>query len=102
MTRTFCAVLDGPGVDALLAPVGEIFAKARHWAYREIHVRKRPVAEVKKEAQALFGITARQFNGVRFDLDQAVNGWKGTAEHRVQSLKDAIEATGEKIAALGR
>jgi hypothetical protein len=60
------------------------------------------VAEVKKDALPRFGITARQFNGVRFDLDQAVNGWRGTARYRVQNLKDAVEATVERIPVLGR
>ena len=102
MTRTFCTLVLDPAADAALAPMGELFAKARHWAYREIHVRGRSVGDVKKDAQVHFRITARQFNGIRFDLDQAVNGWRGTAEYRVQSLKDAVEATVERIAALGR
>jgi hypothetical protein len=102
LTRTFCTFIADPAADAMLAPVGELFAKVRHWAYREIHVRGRAVAEVKKDALTRFGITARQFNGIRFDLDQAVNSWRGTAEYRVTSLRDAVEATTEKIAALGR
>lgn len=30
VTRTFCGVLLDPTADAVLAPVGEIFAKVRH------------------------------------------------------------------------
>ncbi|URD38171.1 hypothetical protein M6G65_06820 [Methylobacterium tardum] len=102
MTRTFCTVVLDPAADAVLAPVGELFARARHWCYREIHLRGRSVASVKKDALPRFGITARQFNGIRFELDQAVNAWRGTARYRVQFLKDAIEATRERIEALGR
>jgi len=77
-------------------------ARARHWSYKQIHVLGRSVTEVKKEAQRKFGITARQFNGVRFDLDQAVNAWRGTAEFQIQHLKDSIEATIEQISAPDR
>jgi hypothetical protein len=65
-------------------------------------VLERSVTEVKKAAQRKFGITARQFNGVHFDLDQAVNAWRGTAEFQVQHLKASIEATIEQISALNR
>ncbi len=102
MSRTFCTVISDPHADSLLAPYGELMARMRHWSFKEIHVLGREVADVKKEAQLRFGVTARQFNGVRFDLDQAVNGWKGTLVFRIQTLKDSIEATVDRIAALGR
>jgi IS605 OrfB family transposase len=102
MTRTFCAVIEDERADALLSPYGEVMARARHWSFKQIHALGRDVTSVKKEAQRKFGLTARQFNGVRFDLDQAVNAWRGTAKFRVTNLKDSIEATVERIAGLGR
>lgn len=102
MTRTFCAVIEDDRADALLSPYGEVMARARHWSFKQIHVLGRPIGDVKKDAQRRFGLTARQFNGVRFDLDQAVNAWRGAATFRVTHLKDSIEATVERIAALGR
>jgi hypothetical protein len=102
VTRTFCAVIEDKQAHAVLWPYGETMASARHWSYKQIHVLGRVVAEVKKEAQRKFGLTARQFNGVRFDLDQAVNAWEGTAKFQVQNLKDAIEATVERIAVFER
>ena len=102
MTRTFCTIIQDPTADAVLSPVGEIFGRARHWSFKQIHVLGRPVAAVKKEAQARFGITARHFNGLRFDLDQAVHGWSGTVQYRIQQLKDAIEGTAKRIETLGR
>jgi hypothetical protein len=88
MTRTFCAVIEDERADALLSPYGEVMARARHWSFKQIHTLGRDVTSVKKEAQRKFGLTARQFNGVRFDLDQAVNAWRGTAKFRVTNLKD--------------
>jgi IS605 OrfB family transposase len=76
--------------------------RATRWAFREIHVKGRRVAAVKKEAQRRFGLTARQFNGVRFDLEQAVGAWRGTLEHRISTLADRIGEVGEKIAATKR
>jgi IS605 OrfB family transposase len=102
MSRTFCTVISDPQAESLLAPYGELMARVRHWSFKQVHVLGRSVSEVKKEAQLRFGVTARQFNGVRFDLDQAVNGWKGTLAFRIQTLKDSIEATVERIAALER
>jgi hypothetical protein len=60
-------------------------ARSRHWSYKQIHVLNRPLAEVK------FELTARQFNGVRVDLDQAVNAWQRTTKFGIQQLKGSIE-----------
>ena len=102
MTRSFCTVIDDPAADSVLWPYGEVMARARHWCFKQICVLGRRVAEVKAEALRKFGITARQFNGIRFELDQAVKGWRGTLEFRIRGLKDSIEATSERIARLER
>jgi IS605 OrfB family transposase len=102
LSRTFCTIITDPAADAVLAPYGELWARIRHWSFKQIHVLQRPVADVKREALHRFHITARQFNGIRVDLDQAVNGAKGTAAFTVQRLKDSIEATEARIATLGR
>ncbi|WP_176849896.1 hypothetical protein [Belnapia rosea] len=39
---------------------------------------------------------------MRFDLDHAVEGWRGTVEFRIQTLQGAIEGTELRIATLGR
>ncbi len=102
--RTFCTVLRhvDPLGDAMLRAQGGVFARLRHWAFREIHCRKVPVADAKRDALLRFGVTGRMFNGVRFDLDQAVNGWRKGLEWRVGNIKDQIEATQERIASLLR
>ena len=102
MSRTFCTVIDDERANAVLHPYGETMAAARHWSFKQIHVLGHDVAAVKKEALRKFGLTARQFNGVRYDLDQAVNASEGTAKFQVRNLKDSIEATVERIAALER
>jgi chromosome segregation ATPase len=100
--RTFCTEIRDVGADALLSPYGEVFGQASRWAFREIRSKGRPIAAVKKEAQRRFGLTARQFNGLRFDLDQAVGAWRGTLEHRISLLSDRAEKIQEKIVAIQR
>lgn len=100
--RTFCTTISDPGADAPLSPFGEVFGRATRWAFREIHIRGRAVAAVKREAQARFGITARIFNGVRFDLDQAVGAWRGTVEQRISMLSDRIDRLDQQLAAIRR
>ena len=99
MSVTFCTVIRDLQADAVLTLVGAEFAKVRHWAFKQIHVLKREVKDVKRESQVKFGITARHFNGIRYELDQAVNAWSGGLEYRIQTLQDSIEKTQEKIAA---
>ncbi len=102
--RTFCTVLRhvDPLGDAMLRAEGEILARLRHWAFREIHCRKVSVADTKRDALLRFGVTGRMFNGVRFDLDQAVNGWRKGLEWRIGNIRDQVEATEERIASLLR
>jgi hypothetical protein len=100
--RTFCTRIRDAGAEEVLAPYAEVFGRATRWSFREIHVRKQPLAAVKREAQRKFGITARQFNGVRFDLDQAVGAWKGTLDHRIATLSERIERVQEGIAGIER
>ncbi len=102
--RTFCTVLRhvDPIGDAMLRTQGGVLARLRHWAFREIHCRKVSVADAKRDALLRFGVTGRMFNGVRFDLDQAVNSWRKGLAWRIGNIKDQIEATQERIASLLR
>lgn len=102
MSRTFCALVRDPLADAVLAPFGAIMARARHWQFRELHIRGRAKLTVRKAAQARFGLTKRHALANEFDLDQAVNTWRGTLEHRRQSLSDRLEAVGDRVARLDR
>jgi IS605 OrfB family transposase len=100
--RTFCTVIRDARAEETLAPWGELNGRLLPWAFREIHVRGRRVGEVKKQAQAEFGVTARQFNGIRYDLDQQVAAWKGTLRHRESTLADRVERMEGLVAAWDR
>ncbi|CAH2603355.1 transposase [Rhodovastum atsumiense] len=102
MSRTFCAIIRDGRADSVLAPFGELMGKAIRAAFKEIHILQRPAGDVQKELMAEFGLTRRHLYGARTDAAQAANAWKGTCDFRATQLRDAIEATEERIAALGR
>jgi IS605 OrfB family transposase len=102
MTRTFCTVIRDTDAEAVLGPWACHMAAVRHWAFKERYVRGRPLKDVKREAIARFDISARQFNGVRFDLDQAVNAWRGQIDHRVKDLADQVKHAGTAVRRLER
>ncbi len=95
--RAFCTTITDPRAEAVLGPYAELMARVRHWSFKQLHVLQRPLKDVKSEAVRRFDVTARQFNGVRFDLDQAVNAWRGGVEFRISDAKELIEATAARI-----
>ena len=102
MMRTFCTPVRDASLSATLDAVARVLAPARHWCFREIHVRGRPTKDVKREALALFGITARHFNGLRFELDQAVQAWRGSVRYRISQVRDRIDAVEARIERLDK
>ncbi len=102
MSTTFCTIIRDPEAASVLWSYGAVMAKARHWSFKQIHVLGRETNVVKSEAIVKFGITARQFNGVRFELDQAVNAWKCGLEYRIQSLRESIDKTQDKVKVLSK
>jgi IS605 OrfB family transposase len=102
MTRTFCAVIRDTDAEAVLGPWACHMTAVRHWAFKQRYVRGRPLKDVKHETIARFDISARQFNGVRFDLDQAVNAWRGQVEYRVKDLADQVKHAVKAVRRLER
>ena len=102
MTRTFCTVIRDADAEEVLGPWAWHTASLRHWAFKQRYVRARPVKDVKRDAIARFGVSARQFNGIRFDLDQAVNAWRGQIDHRVKDLADHVKHAGKAVSRLER
>ena len=73
-------------------------AACRHWSFKRIHVLKHERNDVKRDALVRFGLTARQFNSIHFDLDQAVSVWRGTLKHRRGQLLDKVASVKNAIA----
>jgi IS605 OrfB family transposase len=98
--RTLCTLIKDPAADTVLAPYAELLSHARHWAFKEIHILHRPVAEVKKEAIVNFGLTARQFNGLNTQLEQAVESWREGLKFQIANLGERLKALPKTIAIL--
>jgi IS605 OrfB family transposase len=73
--------------EALLA-MAETFASARGALFKLYKVDQHPLGECKRQITSRFNLSSRQFNGVRFDVDQACNTWSGTLDYRITFLKD--------------
>ena len=99
---TYCGIIRDPRCDDVLVPMGWVLSRARHWVFLQVHVLGRTPGKVKPEALRLFGITSRQFDGVRIDVDQAVNAWRGTLEWRISDVADRIEGTEDRLRRLAR
>jgi hypothetical protein len=98
--RTLCTLIKDPAADTVLGPYAELLSQARHWAFKEIHILHRAVTEVKKEVIVSFGLTARQFNGLNVQLEQAVECWREGLKFQVANLSDRIKALPKTIAIL--
>jgi IS605 OrfB family transposase len=98
--RTLCTLIKDPAADTVLAPYAELLSQARHWAFKEIHLLHRSVAEVKKEVIVNFGLTARQFNGLNVQLEQTVECWREGLKYQIANVAERIKALPKTIAIL--
>jgi IS605 OrfB family transposase len=98
--RTLCTLVRDPLADEILAPYAALLAPARHWAFKELYILEEPVEQVKRECISRFGITARQFNGIRFQLEQAVEAWREGLKYRIGDTSDRIKGLVKKISGL--
>ena len=73
-----------------MGPYAALMSRALHWQFREIHIRQRPVLDVRKEAQATFGLTKRQALGNEFDLAQTVEAWRDGMKYRMAQMGDRL------------
>lgn len=69
-------------------------ARARHRLFKRWIVQGETLAAVKRDLLRTVGISSRQFNAVRFEVQQEVAAWRGRttylksqAEHRVRDLE---------------
>lgn len=95
---TFCATIRDPLADEKLNAMGGLFADVRHWTFVQLHVHRCELKDVKADAIRRFGITARHFNGIRFDLDQMVAAERGVSAFLVMQREEAIRSLSQRVA----
>jgi IS605 OrfB family transposase len=87
-----------------LMDLSEQLAHARHALFKRWKVQGENLGEAKRAIVARHRLSSRQFNGIRFDVQQAVATWTGTqqflkenAADRVAGLKDKLTQTTQAI-----
>ena len=84
----------------VLLQTGSILASARHTLFKRWKInpnKNTKLSLLKKSICEEFGLSSKQFNGIRFDVEQAVQTWSGTLIYQIQTLKNRIESQQEKI-----
>lgn len=94
---TFCASIRDPRADDKLSPMGALFAQARHDLFVALHVHHEPIARIKRRFIKEYGLTGRQFNGIRFDIDQVVASERGSSKFLLEQRHETIASLSERI-----
>jgi IS605 OrfB family transposase len=84
----------------ILLCMGKTFASARGVLFKLYKIDQHPLGECKRQIASGFNLSSRQFNGVRFDVDQICNTWSGTLDYRINFLKDKAKSQGERLKGL--
>ena len=103
MQRTYSTALPTAlpdGMDTLLERACALAGQARRAYYVARHVRGQPQTELKRQFQPRFGLNARWFNGLRFDVDAQVASAVESRKLQVDSLTTRIEKQKLKVARL--
>jgi IS605 OrfB family transposase len=85
--------------EALLA-MAETFASARGALFKLYKIEQQPLGKCKRQITSRYNLSSRQFNGVRFDVDQVCNTWSGTLDYRITFLKDKAKSQGDRLKGL--
>ncbi len=95
MTLTFHTRLKGlsPEEEKLLSDYALLMGQAERTLFT-LHQRTgKPPAAFKKEVMARFGLTARQFNAIRYELEGKIRAQKENRKERIKGLQAQIKAT---------
>jgi hypothetical protein len=97
MQATYRAKVPEEGVYPLLDAMAALYARVERSLFVDHHVRGRVLSECKREYIRNFGLTARQFNAVRVDLDGKVEAAKEGQKNRIAQLQGAIAAAEKTV-----
>lgn len=100
MTLTFHTRLKdlSPEEEKLLSDYAALMNRAERTLFA-LHQRTgKPSAAFKKELMARFGLTARQFNAIRYELEGKIRARKEIRKERIKNLQNQIRATEKAIA----
>ena len=92
MQATYQTKVSDKGIYPLLDAIAALCGRAERTLFVDLHVRRRALSECKREYIRNFGLTARQFNALRANLDGKVEAAREGQKNRIAHLQDAIAA----------
>jgi len=100
--QTFCSVIVDERAEAILAPYAALMTQAEGWQFRRMYGWGQKKLDVRKAAQAHFGLTKRQATSNEFALKQKVSAWEGGLDFCLIQLAARIDALTDRCANLAR
>lgn len=100
MTATFQTKIKDEHVYPVLNAIAVLYGRVLRLLYVDRYVRGRPLKECKQEYIARYGLTARQFNAIVYELHGKVRAARESRQHRMATLRDRIAATEKAIGRL--
>ncbi len=99
MTLTFHTRLKelSPAEEKLLSDYALLMTRAERTLFTLHQRTDKPPASFKKEVMARFGITARQFNAIRYKLEGKIRAQKESRKERIKGLEAQIRATEKAV-----
>ncbi len=97
MQATYRAKVPDSGIYPILDAMAALYGRAERALFVDLHVRCRALSECKREYIRNFGLTARQFNAVRANLDGKVAATREGQKNRIAHLQDAIAAAAKAV-----
>ncbi|MGK7942574.1 MAG: IS200/IS605 family accessory protein TnpB-related protein [Crocosphaera sp.] len=83
-------------IDNFLTEVSQLFSGIERQLYRDIQ-RERPLKQLKKDYQILYGIKARQFNSIRIFLQGKINSRNECCQSQIKDLEEKIKPLKKSI-----
>jgi IS605 OrfB family transposase len=100
MQTTLRAKIHDPSFSPVLDQMGEHFGQAKRSIFKELKAKKRSINEIKKDALLKHGLTSRQFNSIRFELQGLIasnqenkSRWIEKIKHRIAKKKEQLKNT---------
>lgn len=103
MTLTFHTRLKelSPEADRALQDYAALMSQSERTLFALHQKTGKSLSSFKKEVMARFGLTARQFNAIRYQLEGKIQVQKGIRKERIQTLPDQGHREGDRRDAKG-
>ena len=97
MQATYQAKIPDKGIYPLLDAIAALCGRAERALFVDLQVRRRALSQCKREYIRNFGLTARQFNALRANLDGKVEAAREGQKNRIAHLQAAIAAAKKTV-----